>query len=69
MIYLLLIPAISLLILAVLAWRAPHGWQDEKGFHLGQEPYQERNDPTPVVQAVSRTRPARRNHGSHRKAA
>ena len=40
MLYLLLVPVVSLAILAVLVWRAPEGWEDEYGFHLGQEPYQ-----------------------------
>ena len=40
MLYLLLVPVVSLAILAVLVWRAPEGWEDESGFHLGQAPYQ-----------------------------
>lgn len=39
MIYFVLISAASLAILALLIWRAPRGWQDENGFHLGQEPF------------------------------
>lgn len=39
MIYFLLISIISLAILALLLWRAPRGWQDADGFHLGQQSY------------------------------
>lgn len=39
MTYFLLISGVSLAILALLVWRAPRGWQDEDGFHLGEEPY------------------------------
>lgn len=30
--------ALSLLALTLLLWRAPRGWQDDNGFHLGTEP-------------------------------
>lgn len=39
MTYFLLISGASLAVLAFLLWRAPRGWQDDNGFHLGQEPY------------------------------
>lgn len=44
MIYLLLASGASLAILGLLLWRAPRGWQDQDGFHLGEEPYQQSDD-------------------------
>lgn len=38
MICLLLGSGLSLVILGLLAWRAPRGWQNQDGFHLGDEP-------------------------------
>jgi hypothetical protein len=38
MMYLLLTSGVSLIILGLLLWRAPRGWQDPDGFHLGEEP-------------------------------
>lgn len=40
MTYLMLLSGLSLAVLALLVWRAPRGWQDEDGFHLGDEPYE-----------------------------
>lgn len=39
MTYFILISAASLLVLVALIWAAPRGWQDEAGFHYGQEPH------------------------------
>lgn len=39
MTYLILISAASLLVLVVLLWAAPRGWQDEAGFHYGEKPH------------------------------
>ena len=36
--YLLIVSGISLAILGLLLWRAPRGWQDDQGFHLGDVP-------------------------------
>ncbi|MFM6950231.1 MAG: hypothetical protein ACKOW1_04305 [Novosphingobium sp.] len=41
MTYLLLTSAASLAVFVLLLWRAPRGWQDDRGFHLGDEPYQD----------------------------
>jgi hypothetical protein len=38
MICLLLGSGLSLVVLGLLAWRAPRGWQNQDGFHLGDEP-------------------------------
>jgi len=38
MTYLMLISGLSVALLALLIWRAPRGWQDEDGFHLGDKP-------------------------------
>ena len=51
MIYLLLTSGVSLCILALLLWRAPRGWQDADGFHLGDEPAPESTEP-PVTAAA-----------------
>lgn len=40
MTYLMLISGLSVALLALLIWRAPRGWQDEDGFHLGDKPYE-----------------------------
>jgi len=39
MTYFILISAASLLVLVALMWAAPRGWQDENGFHYGEEPH------------------------------
>lgn len=39
MTYLILISAASLLVQVALLWAAPRGWQDEAGFHYGEEPH------------------------------
>jgi len=38
MTYLLFVSGLSLAILGVLLWCRPRGWQDDQGFHPGDEP-------------------------------
>lgn len=34
----LVVSAISFVVMFILAWRAPLGYEDETGFHLGEPP-------------------------------
>ena len=64
MIYILLTSGVSLVILGLLLWAAPRGWQDEDGFHLGEEPEPEITElPVSTKAALPSKVPA------HRKAA
>jgi hypothetical protein len=64
MIYFLLISVVSLVVLAVLLSRAPRGWQDEDGFHLGQQPCPAVDEPPlgtePATVEQATTAPVRR---------
>jgi hypothetical protein len=57
MIYFLLISIISLAILAFLLWRAPRGWQDEDGFHLGEQSHRPIDVPPLVTEPVPTDKP------------
>lgn len=61
MIYLLLTSGVSLVILGLLLWAAPRGWQDEEGFHLGEEPKPEIAElPVSTKAALQSKAPTRR---------
>lgn len=69
MTYVLLVSGLSLAILGLLVWRAPRGWQDENGFHLGEEPYAKIEE-LPVTPAeVISVEPVKRRTAPRRKAA
>lgn len=65
MIYFLLASGASLAVLGLLLWRAPRGWQDQDGFHLGEETYQEIDLPAATEQNAT----VRQKGVSRRKAA
>ena len=65
MIYFLLASGASLAVLGLLLWRAPRGWQDQDGFHLGEETYQEIDCPAATEQNAT----VRQKGVSRRKAA
>ena len=37
MIAMIIIIAISFIIVVILAWNSPTGWEDESGFHRGEK--------------------------------
>ncbi len=46
MTYFLLVSGLSLAVLVLLMRQAPRGWQDQDGFHLGDEPHLPHDEPS-----------------------